>query len=219
MKKLVIFGTSAFAKIAHYYFLHDSDYAVVAFTVDAAYLQTTTFQGLPVIAFEEILDHFPPSECDMVVAMGMQKVNQQRAAKVAEAEAKGYKLASFLSSKATVPNELVMRPNTFVMEDALVQPFVEIGRDTIIWHRCMIGFDSRIGDHCWLAASILGESVVVGDHSFIGINATISSSCSIGKSNVIGAGALILRDTKDFEVYKGQASVPSRVPSFRLRHI
>jgi UDP-3-O-[3-hydroxymyristoyl] glucosamine N-acyltransferase len=151
--------------------------------------------------------------------MGIQKVNQQRAAKVAAAESKGYQLASFVSSNANVSDDLVMRPNCFVMDGAAMQPFVEIGRDTIIWGGCRIGFRTRIGDHCWLVASTLGESVVVGDYSFIGLDATIAPSLSIGASNVIGAGALILNDTRDFEVFKGHASLPSRVPSSRLRHI
>jgi sugar O-acyltransferase (sialic acid O-acetyltransferase NeuD family) len=219
MKKLVIFGTSAFAELAHYYFDRDSDYSVVAFTVDAAYLKETTFKGLPVIAFEDLEANFGPQEHDLFVAMGIQKVNQQRAAKVADAERKGYELASFLSSKAKVSEDLVMRPNSFVMDGSYLQPFVKIGRNTIIWSGCVIGFKSQIGDHCWLVATTFGESVVVGDYSFIGLGSVIAPSRSIGVSNVIGAGALILNNTKDFEVYKGHASIPSRVPSSRLRHI
>jgi sugar O-acyltransferase (sialic acid O-acetyltransferase NeuD family) len=219
MKKLVIFGNSAFAELAHHYFQYDSEYSVVAFTVDAAYLREATFKHLPVIAFEDLAKEFPATECDLFVAMGIQQVNQQRAAKVAAAEAIGYKLASFVSSKAKVSEDLLMRPNSMVMDGAHLQPFVEIGRDTIIWSGCGIGFRSRIGNHCWLVATTLGESVVVGDYSFIGLGSTIAPSRSIGASNVIGAGALILHDTKDFEVYKGHASVPSRVPSTRLRRI
>ncbi len=37
-KPLVIFGAGDIAQLAHYYFSTDSDYDVVAFTVDAAYL-------------------------------------------------------------------------------------------------------------------------------------------------------------------------------------
>lgn len=36
MKKLVIFGAKGFAQLAHYYFTHDSDYSIAAFSVDAA---------------------------------------------------------------------------------------------------------------------------------------------------------------------------------------
>src|SRR6185503_11397303 len=206
MNKLIIFGTSAFAELAHHFFRHDSDYSVVAFTVDAAYVKEPLFKGLPVVPFETIQAEFPSDECDMFVAMGIQKVNQQRAAKAAAAEAKGYQLASFVSSNANVSKDLVMQPNSFVMDGAAMQPFVEIGRDTIIWGGCRIGFGSKIGNHCWLVAATLGESVVVGDYSFIGLNSTIAPSLTIGAHNVIGAGALILNDTKDFEVYKGHGS-------------
>jgi sugar O-acyltransferase (sialic acid O-acetyltransferase NeuD family) len=216
MTKIIIFGAKAFAEIAHYFFTHDSTYAVAAFTVDAAYMREPTYKGLPVVAFEEVERHFPPEEYGMFVAVGIGKVNQQRAAKVTEAEAKGYRLASFLSSKAHVPPDLQVRPNTMIMEHTIIQPFVEIGRDTVIWSSTRIGFHTRIGDHCWLVCPIFGESVTVGDYTFIGLNATIAPFLSIGKSNIIGAGALILADTKDFAVYKGHASTPSRVPSTRL---
>src|SRR4051794_40387181 len=98
MSKLILFGTRAFAELAHYYFTHDSPYSIVAFTVDGIYLQESTYKGLPVVPFEEVHLHFPPDGHDLFVAVGIGKVNRRRAAKVAEAEAKGYRLAGFLSS-------------------------------------------------------------------------------------------------------------------------
>ena len=77
MRKLVIFGAKAFAEISHYYFTHDSDYTVVAFTVDAAFLKEPLYCGLPIVAFEELKNDFPPSECDIFVAIGVTDVNQQ----------------------------------------------------------------------------------------------------------------------------------------------
>jgi sugar O-acyltransferase (sialic acid O-acetyltransferase NeuD family) len=216
MSKLVIFGARAFAEIAHYYFTHDSNHTVAAFTVDGAYLRETSFRGLPVVAFEEVERDFSPSDCGMFVAVGIGRVNRARAEKVAGAEAKGYPLASFVSSRADVAADLVVRPNTMIMERAGIQPFVEIGRDTIVWSSSRIGFRTRIGDHCWIVGPILGESVAVGDHTFLGLNATIAPSVTIGRSNVIGAGALIVSDTADGQVYRGRASTPSRAPSGRL---
>ena len=219
MTPLVIFGTGAFAEIAHYYFTRDSDYCVKAFTVDAEYVAGATFLGLPVVAFEDIVAAFPPDQNTMFIAMGIQKVNRQRAGKVAEAEARGYRLAGYVSPKAHVSGDLIVNPNTFIMEDVCMLPGVVVGRDSILWPRCAIGFRTRIGDHCWLVAAVVGESVEVGDHTFIGLNATVASSRTIGPSNVIGAGALVLENTKEFAIYKGQAARPSRVPSHRLRRI
>lgn len=216
---LVIFGSGPFAEIAYYYFTKDSPYSVVAFTVDSAYLAEPSFLGLPVVAFEELENWFPPTSVQLFVAMGIQKVNQLRAQKVHEVQRRGYNLVSYLSTKAKVAEDLIVRPNSFVMEEVYAQPKVVIGENSIIWPRCTIGFGSRIGSHCWLVAAILGESVVVGDYSFLGINSTVISSRLVGPSNVIGAGTVITENTKEFAVYKAPQSKLSPVPSHRLRRI
>ncbi len=219
MSDIVIFGTRNFAEIAHYYFTHDSPHRVVAFTVDGQFVDSSTFAGLPVVAFEELPRHFPPSDYGLFVAVGHQQLNSQRESKVAAAEQAGYRLASFVSSKADVPPEFQLRPNTMIMERATLQPFVRVGRDSIIWSTTRIGFHTQIGDHCWVVCALFGESCVVGDNSFIGLNATIAPGTKIGRGNIIGAGALITKDTQDHEIYRGQASEASRVPSTRMKRI
>lgn len=220
MKDVVIFGAGQIAEVVHFYLTHDSEYRVSVFTVDAAYLKDTTFLGLPVVPFEEIQAQYPPSRYGLFVAVSYKDVNRFRAEKVASAEAKGYKLISYVSSKASVWPGLKIGTNTFIMEDNTVQPFARIGNDVIIWSGNHIGHHSIICDHCFIAShAVISGSVTVGEYSFIGVNATIRDNISIGKSCVIGAGALILHDTKDFEVYIGQKTEPSKVPSNRLPNI
>ncbi|MDZ4783034.1 MAG: acetyltransferase [Planctomycetia bacterium] len=219
MSEIVIFGTRNFAEIAHYYFTHDSPHRVVAFTVDGQFVESSSFAGLPVVPFEELADKFPPAGHGMFVAVGHQQLNSQREAKVAAAEQAGYELVSFVSTKADVAPDFVLQPNTMIMERATLQPFVRVGRDSIIWSTTRIGFHTQIGDHCWVVCALFGESCVVGDNTFVGLNATIAPGSKLGRGNIIGAGALITKDTKDFEIYRGQASTPSRVPSTRLKRI
>ena len=54
MKQLVIFGNGEIAELAHYYFSTDSEYKVEGFTVDAEYLETESFCGLPITPFEKL---------------------------------------------------------------------------------------------------------------------------------------------------------------------
>jgi len=216
VKKLIIFGSGNFAHMAHYFFESDSEYQPAAFTVDAEFLEQQTFQGLPVVEFEDVEKHYPPDEFEMFVALGLRDVNQRRKAKVEDAEAKGYKLASYVSSKAIRHPDLSVGPNTWIMEEAHIHPFVTIGRGTIVQSRSAIGFKSSIGEYCWISSGLCGESVVVGDYTFIGLGATVVSFVSVGKSNIIGAGAVIHADTKDFEIYKGPHSKASRVSSTRF---
>ena len=51
MAKIVIFGIGDSARLAHFYFSHDSEHDVTAFTVDKQYLSGTEFSGLPLVDF------------------------------------------------------------------------------------------------------------------------------------------------------------------------
>ncbi len=127
-KKLLIFGQSNFAELAHYYFTHDSRYAVQAFVVDEQYLRQTTHLGLPVVTPAQLPADFPPDEYEIFNAVGIGQVNRLRAGKLAELEAMGYTAASYVSSKAIVAHGVEIRPNTMIMEQSVVQPRVCIGR-------------------------------------------------------------------------------------------
>jgi len=220
MEKLVIFGAGQIAEVARFYFENDSQYRVEAFTVDAAYLREASVGGLPVVAFEELAKKYPPDQYRIFVAMSYHRVNALRAEKLASAESLGYRAASYLSSKATAWPGLELGPNCFILEDNTIQPFARIGRNVTLWSGNHIGHHAVIGDHVFVASqAVISGAVTVGDYSFVGVNATIRDNVRIGRSCVIGAGALILQDTKDLEVYVGEASSASKVPSNRLRGI
>lgn len=219
MKDLVIFGTREIAEVVAFYFEHDSDHRVVAFTVDGAYLDQPTFMGRPVVPFEDVASHFSPDAHAMFVAVSYRKVNRIRAQKVAEAKAKGYQLARYVSSKAHTWPGLAIGENSFVMEANTIQPFVSIGADTILWAGNHIGHHARIGDHCFLASQIVVSGrVTVGDYCFLGVNATLRDGIAVAPSCVIGAGALVMKDTLENEVYMAEPTKASRVPSSRLPH-
>src|SRR6185437_6696137 len=118
--------------------------------------------------------------------------------------------------KAAVDRDLVVQPNTMIMEHAHFHPFVTVGRNTIVWSATRVAFRGRIGDHCWLVSPMLGESVTMGDYTVVGLNATIAPSLTIGRANVIGAGALIMKSTADAQVFRGHPSVAASAPSTRL---
>ena len=89
-KKVIIFGTTQFAQIVHYYLTHDSSYEVVGFTVHKKFMTQEHLFELPVITFENIELEFPPSDYSMFVAVGYTNVNKIRAKIYQEAKNKKY---------------------------------------------------------------------------------------------------------------------------------
>ncbi len=149
----------------------------------------------------------------------MAKINTVRAQKVAQVEADGFRLASFVSTHARVPPDFVAHPNTMIMDQVNIHPQVLIGSNTVIWSNTRIALKVRIGNHVWITSAVVGDSTTIGDYSFIGLNATVAPFVHVGSHNLIGAAAVILRNTKDYEVYKGPRSIASKVSSLRIRNI
>ncbi|MEY2632088.1 MAG: hypothetical protein RIR00_742 [Pseudomonadota bacterium] len=219
-KRLVIFGAGDIAEIAHYYFSTDSEYDVVAFTVDAAYIRTPEFCGLPVIAFENVLATYPADSHDFFVALSYSKLNLVRKEKYLAAKAMGYRLTSYVSSKATILNRDQIGENCFIFEDNTVQPFVRIGNNVTLWSGNHIGHHSTIGDHTFIASHVVvSGGVKIGEQCFIGVNATLRDHICIGDRCVVGAGALMLADAEPDGLYAATGTPRSRVPSSRLKSI
>ena len=220
MKKLVIFGSGDIAQLAHYYFSTDSDYQVVAFTVDASYIKEPSFCGLPVVAFEEVIQKYPPESNDFFVALSYSKLNAIRKEKFFSAKEKGYKLVSFISSRATVLNDGQIGENCFIFEDNTIQPFVRIGNNVTLWSGNHIGHHSVIKDHTFIASHVVvSGGVEIGEQCFVGVNAALRDHIKVGDRCVVGAGALLLGDAEPEGVYIGSATERSKVPSIRLRGI
>lgn len=217
-RPLVIFGIGELAQLAHFYFSHDSRHEVAGFVVDAHYINASEYQGLPLVASDALESRFPPDRYDLFVAIGYSGLNSRRAERCAEVTARGYRLASYISSRSSVWPELQIGDNCLVMEGNTIQPFVTIGRGVILCCNNLISHHVTIGDYCFIGAeATLSGGVKVGARSFIGVNSTIRENVTVGCDCVVGAGALILTDTADGTGYIEQGTRNSGIPSRRLR--
>ena len=219
-RPLVVFGSGEIAELAHFYFRTDSDYQVVAFTVDAEYLSSDTFCKLPVVPFEQVAQDYPPAEFELFVALSYSKLNALRKEKYLASKTLGYRLASYISSHATVLNEERIGDNCFIFEDNTVQPFVTIGGNVTLWSGNHIGHHSVIGDHTFISSHVVvSGGVTIGEQCFLGVNSTLRDHITVGDRCVVGAGTLLLGDAEADGLYIGAATERAAIASSRLKKI
>ena len=201
-KKLVIFGTGPFAQVAYWYFKEDSSYDVVAFSINKDYMKNSELIGLPIVPFENLVEKYSPRNHELFIAIGFGNLNKTRENIYNNAKRSGYIFASYVHSGIkTWPNNIIGE-NTFIFEDNTIQPYAKIGNNVTLWSGNHIGHHSKIEDYCFITSHVIVSGfVVIGEKSFVGVNATFRDSVSIGVGNIIGAGSLIMKDTNDFEVY------------------
>ena len=205
MARVVIFGVQDFASLAHFYLKHDSEHEVVAFAVNEQYLpEGETFEGLPVVAFERVAETYDPAEFHFFAPMSHRKMNQLRASVYAQIKEKGYRLISYVSSKATVFPGQQIGDNCFILEDNTIQPYAVVGNNVVLWSGNHIGHHSVIKDHVLFTSHVvLSGHCTVESYSFFGVNATIKDRTHIAEGSLIAMAATVTRDTEAWGVYKG----------------
>lgn len=215
-KKAIIFGTARFAEVVDFYLTHDSEYEVAAFTVSGND-SLDSFCGKPVVSFEDVQKKYSPAEYEMFVAIGCRKMNLLRQDFCKDARNKGYKLLSYICSKAICWEKDKIGDNVFVFENNVIQPFVSIGDGTILWSGNHIGHHSTIGEYCFITSHVvISGDCIIKDRCFIGVNATFHDGLTIGEATLIGAGSLISENTEDNSVYLTKATDKHKARSERF---
>ncbi|KPN05480.1 acetyltransferase [Xanthomonas arboricola] len=203
-KPLVIVGAGEFAQIACEYFQHDSDYTVVGFSVERDFLLRPTLAELPVVAYEELEQRYPPEQYEVFVAIPATQLNRLRTRFFQDMLRRGYRCASYVSSRAFVWRNAQIGANCFLFEGNVIQPFTRIGDNCILWSGNHIGHRTVVQDNVFIAShAVISGYCEIGRGSFIGVNATLSDKVRIAADNIIGAGALVTRHTDAERVYVG----------------
>ncbi len=217
MKDLVIVGLGETAELAHQYFTYDSSYKVSAFSVDAEYINSDKFLDLPVVAIEKLAESYPPNKYEAFVAISATKMNRYRSNLLKRIKNKGYKLATYISSKAFLWHNSVVGENCFILENNTLQPFTRIGNNVIIWSGNHIGHRTVIEDNCFISSHcVISGFCKIGNSSFLGVNCTLEDGVVVEEDTFIGAGAIIRKSTDIKSVYQAQATLKAKIDSHKL---
>lgn len=205
MAKVIIFGLEDFASLAHFYLKHDSPHEVVAFCVTSPYIPgNAAFEGLPVVAFEEIEVAYNPDNFSFFIPMSHRKMNRLREAIYNKAKSKGYSLISYISSRATIFQDTRIGDNCFILEDNTIQPFTTIGNNVVLWSGNHIGHHAQIKDHVFFSSHVvLSGHCIVDPYCFFGVNATIRDGLRIAEGTFVAMSACVTRDTEPWGIYQG----------------
>jgi len=181
----------------------------VAVAVDAEYRTGGTFCGLPELSPEQALARFPAGEHGLLAVLGGYRSIRSRETFFVRARALGYPLVSYVSPRAAVSPDATLGANCVVMEFAYVGPRSRLGDDVLVRQHAYLGHDLTVGAHCVFGPGCrVGGHGSVGDRCYVCMGATGIDSLTLGEETLVGAGAVVIRNTEPFSSNVGN---PSRV--------
>ncbi|NLV98049.1 MAG: acetyltransferase [Desulfovibrionales bacterium] len=206
MKKqpVVIFGNQRLAALTSFCLASEGQWKVKAFTVDKQYLTKNSYEGLPVVPFEDLSKIYPPDSVKILISLGYSRINGLRMERFYQAVDMGYQPATYLSDRAVTWPGLNLGKNCIVFAQAIIQPYAKIGDNVIIRNAANIGHHCVIGSHFFIASGVtFGGNVTVGERCFFGLSSVIRDGITVAPRTFIGAGAVVLTDTEEDGVYVG----------------
>lgn len=208
MAKVIIFGIQDFGELALYYLQNDSEHEVVAFCVNKEFLpEIRKFHNIPVVAFENVELLYPIDEYKFFAPMAPKQMNKMREMIYNSIKSKGYELISYISSKATLFNNIIGE-NCFILENNVIQPYTTIGNNVILWSGNHIGHHSKINDHIMFTSHVvLSGHCVVENYCTIGVNSTIRDGVKIAEGTFVAMAANIIKDTEPWGLYIGNPAI------------
>ena len=216
---VIIFGAGENAQLALYYFENDSDKHVRGFVVDDEFKKSDSFCDLPLVGMSEVESKFPATRHGAFVAVGYTRMNELRQTSYENLKAKGYAMASYISSRC---NNFAMEvgENAFILEDNTIQPFVRVGHNVVLWSGNHIGHHSQIGAHCFITSHVVvSGGVMIGENCFFGVNATVRDHIEIGDRTMVGAGAIVTKSSAEDTVWRAAKSEIKDFTSDQLKRI
>jgi sugar O-acyltransferase (sialic acid O-acetyltransferase NeuD family) len=203
-ERVVIVGTGEQAAIAFEHLTHDSPHEVVAFSAEAGFLGDGSYCGLPVVPLDQLAAAYPPAGHRAFVAISATQLNRLRRRLFDAVKSAGFTCVSYISSHAFVSHNVEIGENTCVFEKSVLQHRARVGDNVIIWSGASLAHQSAVEDDCFIAPlTVVAGFSRVGRGSFLGISSCVADLVSVGADCVIGAGAVVIRDTEPGQVYVG----------------
>lgn len=210
--KLIIYGNGHMAKMIYQFV--KNQYDTVAFCVDSACIQELTVCGLPLIAFEEIEEHYIPETHCMLLAVGYVEMNSVRERKYQEAKSKGYLFINYIHPSVVMHDCTDIGENNIILDHASIHPYTKIGNGNFISSNSNIGHGCSIGDNNWVNAgvSVAGETVIE-NKVFLGVNSAVGHGLVVKNKTFVGACTQINRNTEPNSVYLSESGEKHRLGS------
>lgn len=199
MKKVIVFGNGSFAKTVTYYIETITDWCVCGYTTDLD-ITSESFNGKEYIPFSKFLSNYNPKDYEIVMGIGYNKMNELRKDKFTMLKDKGYSFPNLIHPSAIVNNTEFGQGN-IILENVVIEPNSTMGDSNIVWSSVLLGHDCQFGSYNHFAAcSLVAGNCCVGNNCFFGNHSTVRDGVTVANYSLIGAGAYLSKNSKEFDV-------------------
>ena len=128
------------------------------------------------------LSAYPPDQWALFLAIDDRGLNMSRHQLVAQAKARGYKLAKLIAPDAQVSASATVGENALIAKGAIIQRNCKLGLNIFVLPWARIGEDCKIRNGAYLDVGCsVGRASELGDYVTVGAGAVVAAGAKIGR--------------------------------------
>ncbi len=203
-RKIVIYGAGDFADIVCELAVI-CGYSVSGYVCDSV-IELASPSQKDIVSIDRIDEVFPANKYCVALGFTGQDLQHTREKKYNLMREKGYELPNLIHPRAVVSGN--SEDANIIFEGAIVGYRCCIGHANILWQNCVLPHHNKVGSFNNIAptVSFSGYSSV-GNHCFIGNNATLNNRVHVADDSVVGATAYVNKSLMEASVLVPQRSV------------
>lgn len=181
---------------------------IAGFLVDSAYAAPgEAVDGWPVLGDVGWLKRQP--DVAAVVAVGSPRQRREVVRRIAASC--GERFVALVHPRASISPGVTLPPGTTIFNGSIVSTNVSVGSHVHVNALCSVSHDCRLGDFATLGpGSRMAGGGSLREGAELGASATLIPKVVVGAWGMVGAGAVVTRDTPDFSVAVGVPARPRR---------
>lgn len=160
-------------------------------------LDIKTLANYEVISDKELVRHiFQNKDDSFVIGIGNPLLRKKLCEDFEQMEGK---LISLIDSSASVSSiETKIEEGVLILQQVIIEPFVSVGKGTLVNIGAKICHDSVIGNFCEIGPGVVVTgNCTIGNNTSLGASVTVVPNVNIGNNCVVGAGAVVISDIPD----------------------
>lgn len=166
-------------------------------------------EGIPIIAEEELITSYLPTEVVLVNGIGSTQSTTIRTAIYRKFKSLGYQFCQVIHPQTIISPRTIIGEGSQIMAGAVIQPGTVIKENSVINTGVSVDHDCEIGENVHLApGATVSGGVHIGKGTHVGTGAIIIQGVKIGSYSLVAAGAVVLNDVPSDAIVMG---IPARV--------
>ena len=208
----IIIGAGTYGEV-YLAYLQDAGVEVFGFLDDDLKYRNKSIGGIPVLGGVSLLESLKESHAVEAVYCPLGN-NELRVKFLTMAKGMGYQVPCYIHPSVIISPKVQIGEGVYVLLGTTIMPYTTIRNYVMISMGVHLAHHTILDEGVFLSTGCnFGASIYANKYAYCGISSTIMTGIKeLGKSCLIGAGAVVIKDVPDRAVVAG---VPAKILKYK----